>query len=37
LKALKLLRDRYLLPNGRLDGDEFPKGIHRKGYRALGR
>ena len=28
--ARKLLRDIHLLLNGRVDGHEFPKGIHRK-------
>ena len=30
LMARKLLRDIHLLPNGRADGHEFPKGMHRK-------
>ena len=36
LMARKLLRDTHLLPNGRVDGHEFPKGISSQIYRALG-
>ena len=28
----KLLHEIHLSPNGRVDGREPPKGIHRKGY-----